>query len=217
MERCQLVTPPASEPVSLADAKAQMRIESGFTADDALISGLVTAARLACETTLRQSFLATTWRYYADAFPWGGGYYNRTIRQMGEGPSWLPTAGGGTIQLPWCPLASVSSIQFLDFTGTLQTVSPSLYTISPGSPGRIQPVYGKVWPIPAPLVDAVQVQFTAGYDALPSPIGPQSVPVNIQLAIRMLAAHYYENREIAADIPPGILSVLSAADHGSYA
>jgi len=41
-----IVTVPASfEPVTLAEAKAQLRIEDGFTLDDDYIQGLISAAR----------------------------------------------------------------------------------------------------------------------------------------------------------------------------
>lgn len=47
---------PWLEPVSLAEAKAQLRVE--FDADDALISGYITAAREICESFLNQPLVA---------------------------------------------------------------------------------------------------------------------------------------------------------------
>ena len=44
------------EPVSLAEAKAQLRVE--FDADDALIAGLITAAREHCEGFMNVSLVA---------------------------------------------------------------------------------------------------------------------------------------------------------------
>jgi len=212
MELLELVVPPAVEPILLADAKAHLRIPLAVTYDDVLISALITAARIECEKELRQSFITTQWKLHIDGFPFGGGYFNRLIRQMGEGPLWLPQQGGGVFQIPRPPFVSIQAITYVDSNATTQTISSTLYRVSPGSPGRVQPVYGQVWPIAAPVIDAVQILFTAGYGA-----DGTFVPVNVVLAIKMLVAHYYENREAAADIPRGIASILSGADHGSYA
>lgn len=46
----------SGEPVSLAEAKQQLRVE--FDADDALISGYITAAREICESFLNQPLVA---------------------------------------------------------------------------------------------------------------------------------------------------------------
>lgn len=44
-----VVTPPTVEPITLPEAKAQLRIEDGFTFDDDYISALISAARDRCE------------------------------------------------------------------------------------------------------------------------------------------------------------------------
>lgn len=48
--------PTQTEPVSLAEAKAQLRVE--FDADDNLIAGYITAAREICESFLNQPLVA---------------------------------------------------------------------------------------------------------------------------------------------------------------
>lgn len=45
-----IVTPTAVEPVTLSEAKAQLRIEDSFTMDDDYISALISAARDRCES-----------------------------------------------------------------------------------------------------------------------------------------------------------------------
>ena len=51
----QLVTPPAEEPVSLAEARLHLRVD--FTDDDALITSLIAAARQAAETLTGRQFV----------------------------------------------------------------------------------------------------------------------------------------------------------------
>jgi hypothetical protein len=94
------------EPVTLAQAKAQLRVE--VADDDVLIARLIGAARRVCETHTKRAFLATTFDALWDSFPFGGGYYNRSLRQfygafpgaMGATfPGFLPTSTG-ILELP---------------------------------------------------------------------------------------------------------------------
>ncbi|MFZ4124566.1 MAG: head-tail connector protein [Rickettsiales bacterium] len=54
------ITPPASEPVTLAEAKNYLRVE--HTADDALIGLMITAARESAEAYLGTSFITQRWK-----------------------------------------------------------------------------------------------------------------------------------------------------------
>jgi uncharacterized phiE125 gp8 family phage protein len=65
-----LVEGPAVEPVSLADMKAHLRVDDD--AEDALIEGLVKAARLMVEAASRRLLVSQTWRVLLDRWPEGG-------------------------------------------------------------------------------------------------------------------------------------------------
>lgn len=56
----QRITPPASEPVTLAEAKNYLRVE--HTTDDALIALMITAARESAEAYLGTSFITQRWK-----------------------------------------------------------------------------------------------------------------------------------------------------------
>jgi len=205
-QRIILKTPPASEPITLADAKDFLRIIQGMTLDDALITSLITAARQYCETLCLRTFIQTQWIVQFDCFPFGGGYYTRQIRNQGEGPGWLP-ASGGIFYLPKPPVMSVDSIYFYDSTNTYTLIDASLYNVSLDFPARVQAAIGKAWPIPAPRIDAVTVNITSGY-------GPDasSVPECVKTAVRVAVTHLYENRG-NADVPmPSLIGDILAPE-----
>src|SRR5215469_16680870 len=84
-----LVTPPAVEPVLLADAKGQARIDT--TDDDTLVTNLITGARQWAERYTGRAFITQTWQMALDLWPgiddaywWDG---------MRQGPVTGPLAG----------------------------------------------------------------------------------------------------------------------------
>ena len=64
--RTLIITPPTTEPVTLEEAKEQLRIEAGFTADDDYINALISAARDRCESYCNQFFTAQDIAYLYD-------------------------------------------------------------------------------------------------------------------------------------------------------
>lgn len=62
-----LLAGPAQEPVSLAEARAFLRLDGD--AEDALVQTLVTAARLHVEAITARAMIAQTWRLVLDARP----------------------------------------------------------------------------------------------------------------------------------------------------
>ena len=66
-----IVTPPTTEPVSLSEAKAQLRIEDAFTLDDDYINALISAARERCESYCNQFFTVQNISLQFDLAPSG--------------------------------------------------------------------------------------------------------------------------------------------------
>lgn len=62
-----LITPPAVEPISLAEAKAWLRVEN--IAEEEIIGALIASARLVVESLTRRFLVAQTWRLAFDAVP----------------------------------------------------------------------------------------------------------------------------------------------------
>jgi hypothetical protein len=85
--------------------------------------------------------------------------------------------------------------------GLLQTLAPPGYLIDIASePGRIVPAFNTRWPTTQHIIDAVAVEFTAGYAPEGSPADhAANVPMRAKLAIKALTAHWYNEREPVPD------------------
>lgn len=189
-DRTEIVTEPAVEPVSLDEAKKHLHLD--IDDDDDYVSGLISAARRTCELMLSRCFISTTLDQFIDFMPTGGGYYNRDVRRQGpdpDDPRWLPT-WNAPIRLLRAPLLSIVSISYIDMTGNPQAVDLANVRALRGTPARIQPVYGKVWPFVLPVNDAIVIRYEAGYG-----LDATAVPASIKHAIKLLVGNWYENRE----------------------
>lgn len=212
------------EPLTLAEAKAHLRVTIDDF-DDYIVT-LIPAARRALETHSHRAFISTTFDALWDSFPFGGGYYNRQLRQfygafpgaMGATfPGFLPT-NTGIIEVPRSSLQSVTSITYYDGNGALQTLDPSVYDVETGNPGRIAPRYGQIWPTTLPRIGAVTIRFVSGYGDT-----ADTVPANAKHAMKLLIGNWYENREsavigtIVSPLVDAIDSLMAAEDWGAYA
>jgi hypothetical protein len=208
----------AIEPVTIGEAKKQLRID--FNDDDADIAWRITSARRLCETMAKSVFVNGTFDVIDDAFPFTSGYFNRAVRQFygqfnggggGVYPGVLAT-NSGVITLPRSPLVSVTSITYLDVSGVSQVLSPSTYAVASGSPGRVSPTPGNIWPVTLPEIGAITIRIVAGY-------GPteDSVPDNAREAILLTVANSYIERSPIVDLPTGVLRLLGCEEWGGYA
>lgn len=136
-----VITPPTTEPISLAEAKRHLRIAPGETREDAEIQGWIVAARRNAERISEQAIVAQTLRHTLDAFP-----------------EW-------DLRLPRPPLVSVASIKYIDTAGVLTTVPAADYSvITTCQPGFIEPSYAaSIWPTAREESDAVRVEYVAGH------------------------------------------------------
>ncbi|MFO0960862.1 MAG: head-tail connector protein [Isosphaeraceae bacterium] len=205
------LTPPASEPVTLAEARQWCRVEADD--DDSLISGLISAARSYVEMFTRRAILTQRWKLLVSSFP-------TDPSSLAPIAHWYATAWDGPLVLPRAPLAAVESIRFYS-GGTLSTWDPASYVAVPGSPGRIRPVQSAWWPILDYRDDALQVTFRAGYGDAIADV-PADVAEPARLAMRLLVSSWYANREAALTglsalpIPYGVEAVLSPLLYGVY-
>jgi len=160
----QQITAPTAEPLSLAEAKRHLRVV--VSDEDALVLGLITAARASCETRTQNQLVASRWKLVLDSFPGlaehGGASYVPWGKTYGLPPN--------AIVIPRGPVLQVVSITYLDMGGTVQTLTAGQandYVVDLSSnPARITPPFGKVWPPNVmPQIGAVTVTFDAGHAA----------------------------------------------------
>lgn len=193
--------PPAIEPVTLAEAKNHLRVDSDITQDDVLIAMLIGAARRYAEVYCGRSFITQQWRLVLDSFP-GPSLYGVPFGV----PFSLP---GHAILLERGPVQSVNSIVYTAMDGYGEALMSNDDWVADLSGGlaRITPRFGKIWPIPLPQIGAVKVAYTAGYGSSPS-----DVPEGIRHWILLRLNTLYENREEVAILPRGKVDPLPFID-----
>lgn len=158
-----VVTAATGSVVSLETAKAHLRVDLDQHDQDAYILTLIEAAVDEIGRLTNRQLRTATYDLKLDAFP-----------------DW--------IELPKPPLASVTSITYIDTAGVTQTLASTKYQVdTTRSRGRILPAVSDVWPsTQADRINAVTVRFVAGYGTL-----PQSMPPAVHLAtLLLIEAHY---------------------------
>lgn len=190
----RVATAPAMEPVSLEELKAQLRIEPSVTDEDTWLRSLLSAAREFVENDTRRALISTQYYLYLDQFPYWGQLDRQSIERTSQA---VGVFYGGGIELRRCPVISVDALTYLDTTGTTQTLdlATKTYADIASEPGRLYPAYGVAWPISRWQANAVRVTFTAGYGST-----PDNVPAMAKHAIRLLASHWYWNREAVGKV-----------------
>lgn len=204
----KLITPPAIEPIALADMMNFSRIDTD--ADVITMEAMITAARQEAEKITRRQLITATWELRLDRFPcadWGilsGPLHNygRTTRN-----ELIPGRGHSqTIFLPMPPLQSIITLKYLDSGGTERTLIENTDFLVDiySEPARITPNFGYVWPPTYLVINAVRIVFVAGYGDEDT-----DVPESIRTYIKAAAGTLYENRELFLAVPgtAGLVSI----------
>lgn len=182
----ELVTAPAVPLLSLAEAKTHLRVY--FDDDDADITAYAKAASEMLDASygeLGRALTTQTWRLT------------------------MPRLPSSRFDLPVPPVQSISSITYYDADDTLQTLSASTYRLtSLDEFARVDRVDGQDWPSTYARHDAVIVDYVTGYGAAAS-----DVPEGIRHAARLMAGHWYRNREAVSEtrmsnVPLGVRQLL---------
>jgi len=160
-----LTSGPAVEPVTLAEAKAHLRVDG--TAEDTLIASLIVTSRLHVEAAAGLALVTQSWSWHLDAWP-----------------------PGRAVEFPLRPIQSIAAVRLYDESSGATTLDPVTYFLDgTAAPPRLVRHGALPWPRPGRIANGIEVAFTAGYGPAAA-----DVPAPIRQAILLLVAHWYEHR-----------------------
>lgn len=186
-----LLTPPASEPVALADVKTFLRIDG--TANDAVLAILISSARRMAEEYTKRSLITQSWTLVMDRFVDAD-----PLLPEGQHVAPTPYLVNGSLEIPLSrgPIQSITSIETFDLTNSASTVSTDVYELDIEN-SRLLLNEGYSWPTELRDRAAVKITFDSGYGAA------AAVPESIRSGILQHVAASYTNK-VCADIPAGV-------------
>jgi len=216
-------TEPTSYPVTLAEAKAHLRIDHSI--EDSLIDSLIASATRWAEDYCDRTFCHTQYTMRLDSF-YGeiGSPVQFGLKADGNNIEGRQgTVPNLDIELPRPPMVQTGTATAITITytpsvsGTTATLSATEYRVDrTGTPGVCRPLYGKTWP--SHLVDqnSTTVTWWGGYSS-----DGTSVPAPVKSAVLMIVAHLWRNREMTAEaalneVPFGVKAMLDTQRWGSY-
>jgi uncharacterized phiE125 gp8 family phage protein len=162
-----LLTGPASEPITLAEAKLFLRVEHDD--DDDVIAALIAGSRIHVEAGTRRALVTQTWRIVRDAWP-----------------------AGGRIAVTPVPLRQVTAARVYRADGSTQSIDLQAFAVDKASAPAVLAFSAWALPAPARAVAGIEFDIEVGYGAA------SDVPEPLRQAIRLLVAHWYENRGLIA-------------------
>lgn len=168
-----VTTPPADEPVTKAEAKTHCKVDGSDS--DAEMEAMIAAARVFvedyCGTKLGSQTVVLRCSSFCDF-----------------------------IDLPIAPIASITSIKYLDPEGVEQTLASSVYEgVLIGLEPTIRLKINQSWPSIRTATDAIRVTVSAGYAEVPAPI---------KHAMLLMIGNWFDSRTVG-ELTEGPKALLS--------
>lgn len=138
-----LLTAPATEPVSLTEAKSWLRVATSD--DDDLIESIVTSARQHLESQTQRMFITQVWRLVFDAWP-----------------------PDGLVEAVPAPLQSLDAVRVYDESGASHDIDLGGFVVDRAGSAIAAPVW--TLPMPGRAVAGIEIDVTAGYGDDPSDV-----------------------------------------------
>lgn len=174
-----IVTPPASEPVSLAEAKLFLRVD--HNAEDDLIASLIAAAREAVEAGCGRALVM------------------RRVRESLD--IWRRDSVGGAV-LGLGPVTDVVAVRLIADNGAQSVIDPERYRLEGGG-DRPRLVFPPGLPATLRSAGGIEVEYDAGFaeDAA-------DLPLALRIATLQIVASLYELRQGDADVPASARALM---------
>lgn len=163
-----LLAGPAVEPLTMAEVKAFLRLEHDD--DDAVVEALLAAARAHVEAMTRRALITQDWRLVRDAWP-----------------------GNGRLPVIPVPLQQPLAARVYRSDGSTLPVGLSAVVVDTISAPAVLDFSAMAPPAPERATAGVEIDVRVGYGDAAS-----DVPEPLRLAVRLLVAHWYENRGLVA-------------------
>ncbi len=178
-----LLSPPAAEPISLAEAKQFLRV--AHDDDDDVIGALIAGSRIHVEAQTRRALITQTWRIALDTWP-----------------------ASGAIPIVPSPLQQVSAARVYRADNTAETINLASFALDLAADPNVILFSPGVLPMPGRTQAGTELDVAVGYgDA------GDDVPEPLRQAIRLLLAHWYENRSVvgtgATALPHNVTALIA--------
>jgi uncharacterized phiE125 gp8 family phage protein len=139
-------SPPVTEPVSVAEAKAHLRVPHND--DDAYISTLIKTARQSIEAKTGLGLISQGWSVFLDDWP-----------------------EQGVIELPLAPVLDVIDIKVHGDDDSFAIIDPAHYYADKVSrPARIILRGSRDWAAPGRVANGIEILLTIGFVIVPEPL-----------------------------------------------
>lgn len=174
-----ILTAPATEPVSLAEAKLFLRIDQDD--EDSLLATLIAAARDAVEAACGRALITRRLRETLDI--------------------WRRDSVGGAV-LGLGPVTNIVAVRLIAANGGQSVIDPERYRLD-GAGDRPRLVFEAGLPATLRAAGAVEIDYDAGFAA-----DAAGVPVALRIAALHIIASLYEARTGAAQMPETARALL---------
>ncbi len=178
-----MITPPAQEPVTVADLRAHLRLAQ--ESEDDLLASFIMAARQEVERSTRRALITQGWRIYLDRWP-----------------------QSHILRLPVNPVAEVTAVTLYDADGLPSDLDDETWLLDNTSePARLRVSAGSTAGLRA--LNGIEISFTAGYGADPADV-PETYRQAIRLLAAHWYEHREAGTELVmASLPLGLDRLLS--------
>ena len=175
--------------VTTAQIKSNLRIASNDSTHDTQIEICRDASISVAKEYLQKSLMNRTLKLSLDNIP-----FSDSILPNQEGITTGPFLEyrQRSVNLPFSPLVSVSSVKTFDDSDNETTMASSRYYVDTASDyGRVVLRTGETWDDMLRVANAIEITYVAGYGSIAT-----SVPAGIRQGIIVLASHYFENPDM---------------------